>query len=289
MDFQKIAKYKLDSNRKGEVPMEWLKIIFLSLAMILIGYLVLRVIAKRNIGEMSIFNLFLVLMLANILSEPIRTDNTAELIIPTLVILGVYFIHSYLLTTNRIGKKLKNESVVLIRHGNIDENGLDKAKMTISEMLAELRFNGVSHVKDVEFAILEETGKISVIPTASKRPVSTGDLQVVTGYEGLPVELIIDGKIQYENLAKIELSREQLINRLGMQGFAENMIKTISLAVLDEKNNIIIDQNDDINQGNFNEQEQSLTKKIKEDLKISLKEPEDQELGIVDDYIKPKS
>lgn len=267
--------------------MEWLKVIGISLTMIFIGFIVLRFIAKRNISEMSTFNLFLVLFLTNILSEPVRTDNFAELIIPTLVVVAVYYLYTYLSATNKIGSNLKAEPIFLVKHGNIDEKGLNKAKMTISEMLAELRVKGFTHVQDVEFAILEETGKISVIPNSAKRAITTSDLSILTGYEGIPVPLIIDGKVQYENLGQINLSIEQFFNQIEMQGYNQEMIKTISLALLDERGNIKIDQNDDINQGNIEEKQQSLIKKVQEDLKAGYKEPEDNDTGLVDDYIKP--
>lgn len=255
--------------------------------MIVIGFFVLRVIAKKSFSEMSTFNIFLVLMLTHILSVPIRTDHFAELIVPTLIIIGAFFVNTYLLSTNKWGKHLKAEPIVLVRHGNIDEKGLNKAKMTLSEILAELRIKGYSHVKDVEFAILEEMGKISIIPNAGKRPITPSDISLVTGYEGLPVPLIIDGVIQYDNLAKINLNPELLMNRLGMQGYSPEMIKTISLAVLDEQNNIVIDQNDDTNQGNIDQAQQGFIKKLQEDLQAEKKAPEDQDLGLVDDYIKP--
>ena len=267
--------------------MEWLRIIGITVTMIIIGYLVLRVIGKRTLSEMSIFHVFLVLILANVLASPIRADYFAELIIPTLIIIAAFYLHSYLTRTNKFWKKIKAEPIVLVRHGNIDENGLNKAKMTISETLAELRVKGYSHVKDVEFAILEETGKISVIPNAAKRPASPQDLSIVTGYEGLPVSLVMDGVIQYDNLAKINMSPEDLKNRLGMLGYPPEMIKTIALAVLDEKKNIMVDQNDDTNQSNIDQEQQNLIKKIQEDLQASAKAPEDQDLGLADDYIKP--
>ncbi len=267
--------------------MEWLRLIGITITMIVIGYMVLRIIGKRTLSEMSIFNVFLVLMLVNILARPIRVDNFAELIIPTMIILVAFFLYTYLSSTNAFAKKVKMEPIVLVRHGNIDEKSLNKAKMTLSELLAELRVKGISHVKDVEFAILEETGRLSVIPNSTSRPVSPKDLSIVTGYEGLPVSLIIDGVVQYDNLAKINLSPEQLFNQLKMQGYNQEMIKTISLAVLDEKKNIIIDQNDDTNQGNILQEQQGLMKKMQEDLQVEKQAPEDHDLGLVDDYIKP--
>jgi len=266
--------------------MEWLRIIGISISMIFIGFIVLRVIAKRSFNEMSIFNLFLVLMLANILSEPIRTDNFAELIIPTLVILLTYSIYSYLLSVNKIGKNLKSDPIILVKHGNINEHGLKKAKMTISEILAELRVKGFSHVTDVEFAILEETGRLSVIPNSRKRPVTAADLSIATGYEGIPIPLVVDGNIQYDNIARINLSREQLIERLIKQGYSDETIRNISLAILNENNEIVIDPIDDMNQGNISQDDQGLIKKIQEDLKTPSVEPEDEESGIVDDFIQ---
>ncbi|MFT9488431.1 MAG: DUF421 domain-containing protein [Tepidibacillus sp.] len=269
--------------------MEWLRLAGLSITMIAIGFFVLKVVFKRSFSEMSTFQIFLLIMLTHILSEPIRTDHFAELIIPAGIITATAAIYSYLLRSNKWGRKLKEEPIVLVRHGNIDEQGLNKAKITLTEMLAELRYKGFSHVKDVEFAILEETGKMSVIPNSSKRPLTPNDISYVPGYEGLPVPLIIDGVIQYDNLAKINLSPEQLFTRLSLQGYSEEMIKTISLAVLDEKNNLIIDQNDDTNQGNIPQDQQRMFTHIYEDtMQVQKKEPEDQDLGIVDDYIKPQ-
>ncbi len=267
--------------------MEWLKVIGLSITMISIGFIILRVVAKRNFSEMSPFNVFLILMLANILSEPIRTDHFAELILPTLVILAAFFIYSYLLNTNRLSKGLKAKPIVLIRHGNIDEKGLSQAKMSVSEMLAELRVKGFTRTQDVEFAILEETGRLSVIPTSTKRPITPQDISYVPGYEGIPVPVIIDGAIQYDNMAKVGLSPEQLSIRLGMQGINQEMVKTISLGTIDERGNLIIDQIEDTNQGNVSQGQQSFLRKIQEDFQAEKKAPEDQDLGIVDDYIKP--
>ncbi|WP_339060182.1 DUF421 domain-containing protein [Tepidibacillus marianensis] len=177
---------------------------------------------------------------------------------------------------------------MLVRHGNIDEKGLIQAKLSISEMLAELRVKGFSHVNDVEFAILEETGKLSVIPIASKRPLTPGDIAYVPGYEGIPIPLIIDGVILYDNLAKIKLSPKDLYRRLSLQGYEQDTIKTISLAILDERNNIIIDQNDDTNQSNIPQEQQTIWTKIYEDMHAKRKSPEDIDLGTIDDYIKPK-
>ena len=268
--------------------MEWLKIVALSFSMILIGFIILRLVAKRSFNEMSPFNIFLVLMLANILADPIEPDHIVEIFIPVLVIFLSFFIYSYLQNTNRLGKAIKGKPLVLIRHGNIDEKALNQAKISLSEMLAELRVKGFSHVQDVEFAILEESGKVSVIPNSSKRPLTTGDVSYVPGYEGIPVPLIMDGVIQYDNLAKIKMSPKDLLDRLRLQGYEEEMIKTISLAVLDERNNIITDQNDDINQGNIPQQQQTIWTKIYEDMHAARKSPEDKDLGMVDDYIKPK-
>jgi len=269
--------------------MEWLKLIGIIGAVLFIGFLVVKYIAKRSLSEMSAFNVFLLLLLVNLLSEPIirQTDNAAETLISTAVIVLGFILYSYLKNTNMVAKKIQAEPIVLIRHGNIDEKGLNKAKISLTEMLSELRIKGYSRASDVEFAILEETGKISILPNAGKRPVSTSDLSIVTGYEGLPVSLIIDGTIIYDNLAKIQLSPEQLEARLKMQGISPEMVKTVSLAILDEKNNLIIDRNDDTNQGNIQQGQQSFIKKLQEDLKAQMKEPEDNDLGIVDDYIKP--
>lgn len=92
---------------------------------------------------------------------------------------------------------------ILIYRGKIDEKVLKKEKFTINELQERLRGNNVFHLGDVEYAILETSGQITVIQKPDKRTTIPADFQIMPEYEGIPYDLIVDGKIMHENLKAI--------------------------------------------------------------------------------------
>ena len=92
---------------------------------------------------------------------------------------------------------------ILIYRGKIDEKALIKERFTINELEERLRINSVSSIGDVEYAILETSGNITVIQKPNKRNTIPEDFGIMPDYEGIPYDLVVDGKIMEENLRKI--------------------------------------------------------------------------------------
>ena len=92
---------------------------------------------------------------------------------------------------------------MLIYRGKIDEKALKKEKITINELQERLRQNNIFSIGDVEYAILETSGQISVIQKPEKRTTIPEDFHILPDYEGIPYDLIIDGKVMYENIQAI--------------------------------------------------------------------------------------
>ncbi|RYD05075.1 hypothetical protein N752_10915 [Desulforamulus aquiferis] len=103
-------------------------------------------------------------------------------------------------------------------------------------MLEQLRSKNYPNIADIEFAILETKGDITIIPKSQKRPVTPADLQVPTKYEGIPVTLIIDGYVFRQNLSKLNLTEEWLRSELSKFGI--NDFKKVLLASLDTEGNL---------------------------------------------------
>jgi uncharacterized membrane protein YcaP (DUF421 family) len=178
---------------------------------VLIGCLFLRLIGNRSVAQMKGFDLLIVAMLSIILAAPIASQRIVPTVIGVMVLFAMYYVMNGLNLIHPFHKAMSGEPKVLVRHGNIDEINLKKAKMTIPELLAALRVKGYTEISDVEFAILESSGDLSVIPRAEKRNVTLQDLNIVPGYDGLPVPLIVDGRFQDDNLARIGMTRQQLL------------------------------------------------------------------------------
>lgn len=124
---------------------------------------------------------------------------------------------------------------MLINKGRIDENQMRKERFTLNELEEKLRSNNVMNIGDVEFAILETSGDISVIQKPNKRTTTPEDFNIMPDYEGMTYNLVIDGKILNENLKLIDKNYDWL--KKQTQKF--QMIPEEALIVtINEKGNI---------------------------------------------------
>ena len=124
---------------------------------------------------------------------------------------------------------------MLINKGRIDENKMRKERFTLNELEEKLRSNNVMNIGDVEFAILETSGDISVIQKPNKRTTTPEDFNIMSDYEGMTYNLVIDGKILNENLKLIDKNYDWL--KKQTQKF--QMIPEEALIVtINEKGNI---------------------------------------------------
>ena len=125
-------------------------------------------------------------------------------IIPILALLLFQLIISIInLKSINLRKVICGKPKILIYRGKIDEKALKKEKITINELQERLREKGIFTIGDVEYAILETSGEISVIQKPEKRNTIPEDFNIIPEYEGIPYDLIIDGKVMNENLKQI--------------------------------------------------------------------------------------
>ena len=104
---------------------------------------------------------------------------------------------------------------ILIYRGKIDENAMKMENFTINELQERLRVNNINNLGDVEFAILETSGQISVVQKPEKRALKPEDFNINAKYEGIAYDLVIDGKIMEENLKKLGKNRKWLETEVG--------------------------------------------------------------------------
>lgn len=178
---------------------------------------VMRLMGKREIGQLQPFELAISIMIADLASIPM-TELGIPLTNGIIPILGLLFIHMIISVLNvkgvNIRKILSGKPSILIYRGKIDEQKLRKERLTINELQERLRGDNIFNLEDVEYAILETNGEISVIPKAEKRGVTPEDLELKPEYEGIPYDLVIDGKIMKENLKKLGKDESWLIEQL---------------------------------------------------------------------------
>ncbi len=204
--------------------------------LILYGVVVLtmRLMGKRQIGQLEPFELVITIMIAELAAIPME-DRAIPLLNGLIPIFILFFLQvsiSYLnLKSFWLRTYMDGSPSIVIRNGKICISQLSKARYNINELLEQLRLKGYFNISDVEHAILETSGNLSVLPKSQKRPVNPKDMQIDTEYEGLSYPLILDGKIQKDNLAELNLDSKWLLKEL--KNFGIDDPRTVFFASLD--------------------------------------------------------
>ena len=179
---------------------------------------VMRFMGKREIGQMQPFELVIAIMIADLAATPM-----AEIGIPILYgiipIFGLLVIHTIISLLNLKSIKIREiicgKPRILIYRGKIDEKALIEENFTINELQERLRVNSINNIGDVEFAILETSGQISVVQKPEKRALKPEDFNMKVPYEGIAYDLVIDGKIMTDNLKKLGKDYNWLEKEIG--------------------------------------------------------------------------
>ena len=165
--------------------------------------LAMRLMGKRQIGELEVSELIITLMLSELAVAPI-TDKRMPLIhavTAIFLLLSLEVSLSFALTKSTCLKKLLFGSpIILINNGKIDFQALKNNRIQIDELLSEIRQKDIPDIASVQYAILEDNGKLSVFPKSANTPPSAEDLGLNVPDIGIAHEIVTDGKPVKENL-----------------------------------------------------------------------------------------
>ncbi|EOP51385.1 DUF421 domain-containing protein [Bacillus cereus] len=195
--------------------MEWVSIIGRTMLLYIIILIIFRLMGKREIGELSVLDLVVFIMLGEMAVVAIEnTDKSLwHQLVPMTFLMCIQIILSVIsLKFQRFRHLIEGEPAILINAGKIDEKKMRKQRYNIDDLMMQLREQGVGDVRDVEYAILEPSGKLSIFQK-QKSKKSKNDTPIFT----LP--LIIDGEIQFNHLQMIEHTDEWLIGKLKNLGY----------------------------------------------------------------------
>ena len=174
-----------------------------SIILYVIVLVVMRLMGKREIGQLQPFELAIAIMIADLASVPMSEVGIPIIngIIPILSLLVMHLIISFInLKSIKMRQLICGKPSILIYRGKINEKVLIKESFTINELQERLRANNINNLADVEYAILETSGQVSVIQKPNKRTTIPEDFNIMPEYEGISYDLVIDGKIMNDNL-----------------------------------------------------------------------------------------
>ena len=178
---------------------------------------VMRLMGKREIGQLQPFEFAIAIMIADLATIPMA-DAGIPITNGIVAILGLLLMHIIISVVNLKSIKLRaiisGQPSILIYRGKINQNVLKKERFTINELQERLRVDGIFNLCDVEYAILETNGEISVVEKPNKRTTIPEDFNIMPEYEGIPYDLVIDGKIMHDNLKTLGKNYQWLVNQL---------------------------------------------------------------------------
>lgn len=220
---------------------EIIKIIILSFSSVIILFILTKLIGSREISQMSMFDYINSITIGSIAAE-MATDAEGTfwqpliaMIIYTIVILFLAFLSSKNLTLRRY---INGTSLVLYNNGMLYKDNFKKAKLDLNEFIISCRNKGYFNLADVNTAILEPNGQISIIPIANEAVVKNKDLNINAEQEEVTYNVILDGKIIEKNLLESGKKIDWLNQKLKEQNISD--ISDIFLATCDKDNNLSI-------------------------------------------------
>ena len=177
----------------------------------------MRLMGKRQIGELEISDLVTTFLISELASLPI-SDNSIPLthaVVPIIILVTLEVASSCLLVRFPSIKSIFSaRPSVLINKGHLDRHAMMSARISVDELISELRQNGITSISEVEYAILEQTGKITVIEKAEYKPVNAKQMKIKTKESGISHVIICEGKINKNSLGILGLSKTDVMREL---------------------------------------------------------------------------
>lgn len=213
---------------------EVLEVIIRSLLSLTTLFIVTKIIGKKQVSELSLFDYVIGISIGNFAAE-ISLSNDIQYInaFVAVLVFGLisYGVSLWSLKSMRMRGFFLGKPTILIQEGHIIKKNLKKVRMNINELLQQCRTNGNFDLNEVEYAIMESNGQVSILPKSQNRPVTVQDMNLKVKKSCICANVIIDGKVIYDNLSNMNKTNEWLMHELKVQGYDNT--DGILLATLD--------------------------------------------------------
>lgn len=222
-----------------------IKVVLYSLIIYVLLSILVRIIGKKLLAQLDYFEFIIGITIGTIAATFVTTEVPGFYVLVAPVVLTAAVVLTGYITIKSIParKLLEGEPLIIIQNGKIFEKNMKKVRYHVDDLLMQLRVQGVFDFSEVEFAILEPHGQLSVLKKSQNLPLTPKDLRLSTAYKGVSSEIIRDGKIVEQNLKQNNLSHEWLYNQLSSQKI--NEIEDVFLATLSTDGKLYVDQRKD--------------------------------------------
>ncbi len=205
--------------------------------MLLVAWVGVRLIGKKSVSEMTSYDLVASILLVTVAAESLINTKLHQVTVGIFAIAMATIFLGFLSLKNFL-YNINSKPTIIIAEGKIIEKELKKVRMNLSILLSELRIKGYQNVSDIRYAIIEPSGKMSVIPRSQVSPVTPKEMGIPTAPVNLSFPLIIDGEVDDINLAFIQKDRQWLLDQL--QAFEVGKIEEVLLAQYDSSGELFV-------------------------------------------------
>ncbi len=220
----------------------YVEIFLRSIGAFILILLVTRLLGKSQVNQLTVADFINAIVIGAIAgSLVVELGESGYYYAFGLLVFGLLTIGAeYIALKYRPARKLmEGEPTVVIHNGKILEDNMKKLLYNTDNLTMQLREQGIFNIADVEFAVAEPNGSLSVLPKADKLPPTASDMNIPVSYQGIPSELIQDGKIIEQNLLQNNLDEEWLFRELEKQGITA--VSDVNFASLDSDGNLYVD------------------------------------------------
>ncbi len=201
--------------------MDLLKVALTSVASVITLFLLTKLMGNKQISQLSMFDYIIGISIGSIAAEFATELENPE---RTLLAMAIYAVSAYLvsLVTNkstRLRKLISGKPLILFDNGKLYRENFKKARIDLSDFLTHCRSKGYFDLSQIQTAVFEFNGSISILPSEKYRPLVPSDMNLNPVQQKLLVNVILDGNVNEENLRLTGKSMAWLNNQLKFQGF----------------------------------------------------------------------
>jgi len=218
------------------------EVILRSIAAFIAVLIITKLIGKSQVGQLTISDYINGIVIGSIAAN-VAVDVRTNIVhyLTGMIAFGALtiFVQWAGLKNRNIRKLLQDEPTIVVHNGKILEHNMKLMRYTMDDLMMQLREKGAFNIADVEFAVAEPNGELSVLLKSTKRPVTPEDLDLNPPYEGIPAELVVDGELIEQNFEQHGISKEWFFNYLKQQGI--ETIKDVAYASIDAQGRVYLD------------------------------------------------
>lgn len=215
-------------------------VIFVGKLILLFGLVILamRCMGKTVLAQLTPPDLAAIVFLVTLSVSHLKANGIEQAIAGIITIVVMYLLFSKLSLFRWLNRLFIGHPSILIKHGKISKKELRKTRFSLVELLSAIRVAGYPNIQDLDFVILEPNGDLSILPNQAVVNLTPRHLSIETEYQGLPIAVIVEGKIQYRNLKIIQKDVKWLQEELINKGI--HQINSIFYAAVSDKDHSLI-------------------------------------------------